>query len=116
MYSKPIFHFFNGLTFFPACRCVAKDKVIGGVEWLLEVPSPVAIDQFDWRRLVPKLQHIVIVLGLKQKRKFHLGTLGLHGALHLLGWIPDRHIPSATIRQASRWRGTKVKQTGLRTL
>ena len=80
--------FFNRLTFLPTRRLVAKNKVISGVQWLLEMPPPVAIRKLNGRGLIPELYHLIIVLSFEQKGKFHLGTLSLHDALHFLGWIP----------------------------
>lgn len=52
-----------------------------------------------WMGLIPDLQYVIVMLGMRQKGKFSVGTFHLDDTLHLLGTVPNRHIATS-----SSWR------------
>src|SRR6266487_844492 len=66
---------------------VSKHKVVSSMKWPLEVIALVMVLQWDGRRLVPEFYHLIRMFGLKQKRKFDLGTLSLNDTAHRLSEV-----------------------------
>src|SRR5579864_426366 len=64
--------FLSRLTFHPPSFLVSKQEVVCRMVRSLSPTSPIEIFQLNGRGLVPNLEHVIIMLDLKQKGEFYL--------------------------------------------
>src|SRR6266849_4785383 len=102
--------FLGWFTFHPSSFFVPKQEVVCRMKRSLGPASPILIFKPNRWRLVPDLEHVVIVLNLQQKSKFDLVACCLNDALHLFGRIPDRHIASTRTRCSTWGRLANINQ------
>src|SRR5437667_11502274 len=82
-------------TLHPPGFLVSKQKVVCCMIRSLSRTSPILILKLNGWRLVPNLQHVIIMLDLQQKREFDLIAFCLNYALHLFCVLLDGHVATA---------------------
>jgi hypothetical protein len=88
--------FLSWFTLDPPCRCVPKEKVVCCEQRLLQATTFVQLFEGNGWRLILHLYNLLIVLSLVQERKLYFSTFRFEDSLHLLQWLPDRHITMAS--------------------
>src|SRR6266581_5887223 len=100
-------------TLHPPGFLVSKQKVVCRMIRSLSPTSPILILKLNGWRLVPNLQHVIIMLDLQQKREFDLMAFCLNDALHLFRGIPDGHVASTSSWRSTRRRIANLSQQSL---
>src|SRR5258708_35919336 len=95
--------FMRGFAFNPPTGLIPEEKVVGGVHWLLEASAFVEVFQGKRRRLIPHLQHIIVMFSMEQKGQLNPRAFRLDDTLHLFRGIANRHI-SSTSAWTATWR------------